>query len=164
MTKKASIIVLGICVLAPNCWAPIEQAPPKNHPLLQEAGQGQLAHEQQLQRTQGEVGYVPQKAVEGTEVTAEAGDHQAGSNLVTAQRQANQADAERAKKVLQGAEQNLQQPEGQGTNWTWGILFGIFGFGSVIGFRTWAAKNIPVPGGPKTKEPDEPILPNKNVW
>ena len=163
MIKRTGILFLSACVVAPNCWAPIMQAPPKGHPMLHDATQGELAHNQEQQRTQGEVGFVPQKSSDTPEVPAEVSDHQAGANLVSAQNESEQSDAERAKKNLQQAETTIEKDEGHSSNWLWGAIFGVFGFGTVMGFRSWAAKNIPVPTNPKAPKPEEAGT-KRQVW
>lgn len=151
--------------LACNLWAPIEQAPPKGHTMLHEASQAELAQKQELQRTQHEVGFVPQTTADNNGiVTAEVTDHQAGTNLVSAQNQADQADAERAKKVLVGAEKVLEKQQPSSSSWLWPVLFGVFGFGTVMGFRSWAAKNIPT--GPPSMNPakEEASQTKRQAW
>lgn len=151
--------------VAPHSWAPIEQAPPKGHPLLREATQGDLAHQQTLQRTQCEVGFVPLKSNESPEVPAEVSDHSAGSNLVSAQNQTERQDSERAKKVLQNAEVQIENQQSSGTtNWLWGLIFGVFGFGSIMGLRTWAAKNIPMMPTSAKPASEDPTKPKKQTW
>lgn len=161
--RSIFLLTLTAGLIVPNCWAPIEKAPPRDHPLLRSATGAELEHQQSLQRTQGEVGYVPRRDTNAPDAAAEVSDHTAGTNLVAATNAADSAESERAKKVLVQADKAIQQEEGKSSGWLWGLVFGAFGFGSIMGLRTWAAKNIPT--GPANMKPATEEFPaRKNVW
>lgn len=138
-----TFIVLSLASKSP---API--IIPGKAPMKVERTDAQLAQDQTLNGVSREVGTVPTR-LGGEVYDPKVGDQKASSVLVTAERNAQAADAER---VLTTATANLEKAEsGSKNHLRLGFLIVCLGIAGVFAFKKWADTVLPSAGPTKTK-------------
>lgn len=115
--------------------APIYDRPSDFKPVP-ERSQDEVAKEQLMQRTQGEVGQVE------ADTTPESAAHEMSEQ----QAAADLSSANSGRETLINAESDLKSAKSKPQrNLMWGLLFLALGFGVVLGIRQWANRAIPYP-------------------
>ncbi len=137
--QKLNLIVMAAMICA-SCWAPMKD-PRQNVKINPEATAAQLAEMQRLQKTQGEVGYVP-PVTDRPDVDSAQSDPSAKNTMAGAMSRMGGNDPSQ-KALLEADKKIHESPFALGGAGLWGILFLGLGMGSVFAVRQWANKNIP---------------------
>lgn len=137
--QKINLILMAAMICA-SCWAPMKD-PRKNVKLNPEATQAQLAEQQKLQKTQGEVGFVP-PITDRPEINPEQSNPDAKNAMASAMNRMDGNDP--SQKALVEADKKLHESGfSLGGKSLWGLGFLALGMGAVFTIRQWANKNIP---------------------
>lgn len=137
------IVVLGVLfTLAGLCPAPIRDPRGMNQKPVPEATEAQLQAQQNLVKTQGNVGIVNMREGDEHRVKSQSSDGAAAGELGRANDNLDGTRQATIRNLAEANETAKRGPRHNGANLFYGVMMLLFGLGVVQLFRSWASKGF----------------------
>ena len=142
-TMRKIFFSLVATALAASCFAPIRIPKPAGAVEMREATPQEMEQHQQLSKTMGNVGVVPDKTEDRTLPVSQSDP--SGQSVLAKAEKSLKPDEATGREVLAVAEDQIKEKESSSPVKTgaWGLLFLAAGFGCVYGLKHWANKHMP---------------------